>query len=350
LGCDLGIADELHRGQMRVEVQDSLARAAAAYLREAVHAPGARAWPRAETAVPLVAPAMTFSASRLNAYVKCPRRFFFDYLCQVLEDTGSLHATYGRVMHDALEQLHQDVRFPNRQEPPQILDRLLHALDAAFGAARADFASQLEYETSRWRARRMAEQYVRWLSAESNRAPVEIAGVEIFERRRFGAHDFIGYIDRIDKPLGGGPVTIYDYKTGRIDSDARAYLAKIRAGDEAQLALYYAMRRAAGDRIARIALVSLRDPRDDVWILALDLLPDGLAESESAPVVDGVLRASCSRDDLDASLAALLQRCDLLTGAGMEHFNAGEDPPCNYCAYARACRDRPLEGERAFAR
>jgi hypothetical protein len=154
----------------------------------------------------------------------------------------------------------------------------------------------------------------------------------------------------MDRPVGGGPVTIFDYKTGRIDSDAHEYLEKVRRGDEAQLALYYAMRKAEGDEIARIALVSLRDPRDDVWILALDIVGD-----DGVPVIereahDGVLRATCSRADLDASLGALIERCDMLTKSGLDHYAAGEDPPCNFCAYARACRERPIDGERIFAR
>jgi hypothetical protein len=58
-----------------------------------------RVWPLAETASLMKVPAMTFSASRLNAYVKCPRRWFYEYLCEVLEDPGSLHAAYGKVVH-----------------------------------------------------------------------------------------------------------------------------------------------------------------------------------------------------------------------------------------------------------
>jgi RecB family exonuclease len=327
----------------------SVSEAAVGYLRSQCVVESRRAWPAPEPLAPVKAANMTFSASRLNSYVKCPRRFFYEYLCEALDDPGSLHTAYGRVMHDALERLHREVRFPALHEPALVLEKLLRALDAAFGAARSDFASQLEYETSRWRARRMAEQYVRWLAAESKRDPVEISGVEVFERRNFAGHEFVGYIDRIDKPVGGGPITIYDYKTGRIDPDARTYLDKVRAGEEAQLALYYAFRSAAGDEIRRIALVSIRDPRDEVWILALDVRADG-AEPDVMPPVEGVLRAACSPKDLEASLAALVQRCDMLTAHGAEHFPAGDDPPCSFCAYARACRERPVEGERAFAR
>jgi hypothetical protein len=335
---------------VRVEVAAALTDAVAAYQVENARSSGRRVWPHAETLTVIKAPPMTFSASRLNAFVKCPRRWFYEYLCEALEDPSSLHATYGRVVHDALEALHRQVRVPSRHDPDIILERFLHELDVAFGKARPDFVSQLEYEVSRMRARRMAAQYVRWLVLEASRAPMEIVQVELLQRRRFGDHDFMGYIDRIDRPLSGGPVTIFDYKTGRIDADPAEYLEKVRRGDEAQLALYYAMRRADGDEIARIALVSLRDPRDDAWILALDITDDDGKSIVERQAHDGVLRVRCSRADLEESLTALLARCDLLTKQGLEHFPAGDDPPCNFCAYAISCRERPVDEERIFAR
>lgn len=331
-------------------VGGAIERAAADFILARSIAGGHRSWPHSEPSQTFTAPVMTFSASRLNAYVKCPRRWFYDYMCEVLDDPPSLHAAYGRVVHDALESLHRQVRVPSRYDASSILDRLLRELDIAFGKARPDFDSQLEYEVSRCRARRMAEQYVRWLSLEAERAPMEIMHVELLQRKRFGGHDFVGYIDRIDRPVGGGPVTIYDYKTGRIDTDPGEYLEKVRHGDEAQLALYYAMRRAEGEEIARIALVSIRDPKDDAWILALDVVDDDGAAVVARETQDGVLRASSSRADLDAALAALIARCDFLTKQGLEHFPVGEDPPCNFCAYDRACRERPKDGERIFAR
>jgi len=348
-GCEALALEALCAPSPRALVAGSLQNAIADELVESLAQSAGRSVPRPDADSAVISPGMTFSASRLNGFAKCPRRFFFQYLCEAVEDPGSIHATYGRVVHDALEMLHREIRVPARHEPAFILERMLRSLDAAFGAARADFASQLEYESSRWRARRMAEQYVRWLVAEAKRAPMEIAAVEVFERRQLGNHDFVGYIDRLDRPEGGGPVTIYDYKTGRIEADAGSYLDKVRAGEEAQLALYYAMRRAAGDDIKRIALVSIRDPKDDVWILALDLVADGAAPPK-VQREDGVVRATCSPADLDASLAALLKRCDLLARDGVLRFATGDDPPCGFCEYALACRERPLEGERAFAR
>src|ERR1700694_1772374 len=340
-------------GRAAIVVAAPLHQAIAAYVSHDIVESGANPpqwyWRVAQPAALVKASGMTFSASRLNSFVKCSRRWFYEYLCAAIEEPTSMQAAYGRVLHAALEALHREIRLPAEHAASDMLQRLLLELDIAFGKSRGDFSSQLEYEVSRQRARRIAEQYVRWLEVESRRAPMEIAHVELSHRFSRGGHQFVGYIDRVDQPKGGGPVTIFDYKTGRIDADPKEYLEKVRRGEEAQLALYYAMRSDSGDKVGRIALVSLRDPRDPVWILALDIV-DEEGPVVSAEPVSGVLGATCSRADLDASFDALLARCDLLTKVGIEHFAVGEDPPCNYCAYNLSCRERPADGERIFAR
>ena len=307
-------------------------------------------WPMPEAARPLVAPPMAFSASRLNGFVKCPRRWFFEYLCDAVEDEGSAAATYGKVFHEALEGLHRVVRTPADWSGNAILERLHAELDFAFDRNRAEFASPLEFEVSRLKARAVAAHYARWLRAEADDHPLQVEAVEALQRWTMGGPEFVGFIDRIDRPAGGGPITIYDYKTGRIDEDPQEHVAKIRRGEEAQLALYYTVRRMRGDDVSRLALISLRDPRDPVWVLALDMTDeDGSAVVERASRA-GVVRGTCTPADMEAAVRELLARADTLTQTGVEHFYPGADPPCSHCAYARACRERPADVERVFAR
>jgi len=302
-------------------------------------------WPEPEMPRTFVAPAMTFSASRLNSFVKCSRQWFFEYLCDAVEDSGSIHATYGRVVHEALEALHRDVREPALVDGRALLDRFQREIDSAFGRSRSEFSSQFEYEVSRLQARRAAPKYVDWILRQSSAAPMEIVEVESVNRLHAGGYDFVGFIDRVDRPVGGGAVTIFDYKTGRVPDDPRAYLEAVRLGDEAQLALYYFMRRARGDDVAKVALVSLRDSHDEVRVVALDIVEDGAERPKQEPG-----SAACSRATLDASLAALVRRCDLLTNVGLAHYGVGVDPPCRYCAYLPACRERPPDPEPIFVR
>ncbi|HET9343484.1 MAG TPA: PD-(D/E)XK nuclease family protein [Candidatus Eremiobacteraceae bacterium] len=306
--------------------------------------------PLPESGGMVVAPRMTFSASRLNMFVKCPRRFFYEYLCDAVDERTTSNAVYGKVFHAALEALHREVRIPSAWQRGEVLDKLCLQLDAAFGVASREFESELEYAVLRLRARQVARHYVRWLFEETADAPLEISDVEERHDVLLGDHRFVGYIDRVDRPAGGGPVTILDYKTGRIEEDPEEYLRQVRTGDEAQLALYYAMRRARGDQVARIALVSIRDARDRTWVLALDIADESGKSVAPRRERAGVLRATCSLADLEASLAALTRRCDEITTEGFDHFAVGDDPPCSYCAYAASCRERPDDQERIFAR
>ena len=306
--------------------------------------------PEPEEPMRVAAPDMTFSASRLNTFAKCPRRFFYEYLCDAVEESTTSNAVYGKVFHTALEALHREVRLPATWERADVLDKLQAQLDAAFGLAHREFASELEYAVLRLRARHVAKHYVAWLFEEAADAPLEIGDLEERHDLMLGEHRFVGYIDRVDRPSGGGPVTILDYKTGRIEEDPQEYLRIVRDGEEAQLAVYYAMRRARGDEVARIALVSIRDARDRTWVLALDIAGEDGAPVRPRRDRPGVLRASCSPADLERSLDAIARRCDEITTTGFERFTVGDDPPCSYCAYAASCRERPADEERIFAR
>lgn len=337
-------------GDLEVRVDAPAAAALAQWCGAVEGADDVWTWPVPESPRPLVAPAMTFSASRLNGFVKCPRRWFFEYLCDALVDEGSAAATYGKVFHEALEALHRVIRMPAEFSGNAILERLHEELDMAFERNRDEFASPLEFEVSRLRARAVAAHYARWLRAEAQDHPMQVEAVESLQRWTMRGHTFVGFIDRIDRPVAGGPVTIYDYKTGRIGDDPREYVAAMRRGEEAQLALYYTVRRLRGDAVGRLALVSLRDPRDPVWVLALDMVDDEGKAVVERDARSGVVRGACTPADMQASVDALLDRADMLTRAGVEHFLPGDDPPCSYCVYANACRERPADGERIFAR
>jgi RecB family exonuclease len=306
--------------------------------------------PAVEEPIPVASGPMVFSASRLNAYVMCPRRWFYEYLCAAVDERPSVQALYGKVFHAALEALHTEIRIPSDRAPSDVAARLEGELDAAFGRARSEFDSQLEYEVMRLRARRVAAHYVQWLFDQAAEAPFEIVELESRHALAVGGHRFVGYIDRIDRPPGGGPITIFDYKTGRIEEDPVEFVRRMKRGDDAQLSLYWAMARARGDEVARMALVSIRDTRDETWMLAVDVTDRKGKPSSNARARKGILRATCTAAELEASLEALLRRCTLLTTTGVDHFKAGADPPCSYCAYERACRERPADGERIFAR
>ena len=53
-----------------------------------------------------------FSASALNAYAECARKWYYRYVCAAVEDAPSSASTYGTAFHAALEDFHGEFPQP----------------------------------------------------------------------------------------------------------------------------------------------------------------------------------------------------------------------------------------------
>jgi RecB family exonuclease len=214
-----------------------------------------------------------FSASQLNTYVECPRKWFYRYLCAAVEDKGSSASFYGTAFHAALEDLHREYPQPGAVDPQELDRKLQGYVNAAFDVHRNNFETPVEHELQVRRARRTAHKYVEWLVAEARLAPFTVVGCELSAELQLAGFDFIGYIDRLDRNDETGAVTVIDYKTGSIATSAAEYRDKVRRFRDFQLPFYYWARTAQGDRVSRLALVPLKDALLDVRPIALEVVP-----------------------------------------------------------------------------
>ncbi|HEY0384094.1 MAG TPA: PD-(D/E)XK nuclease family protein [Candidatus Elarobacter sp.] len=298
-----------------------------------------------EPAVPVVTRKLSFSASSLNTYAECARKWWFRYACAAVEDRGSSASFYGIAFHAALEDFHAaHTRFADGDGAmlAQVLD---YCVVAAFDRHRTRFDAPVEFELQKRRARRTAKKYLSWLLERARRAPFEVIGCETQADVELGGHRFIGYIDRLDRDDRSGTVTVVDYKTGSIATSADEYLEDVRAFREFQLPFYYWARTAAGDVVSRLALVPLKDALLDVAPVELEVVTTSRApRSRGATGEIAVAELERARERMIALAAEL--------SAGTLHaFPATDDPAaCRYCAYAQACRERPLALEERFGR
>lgn len=287
-----------------------------------------------------------FSASQLNTYVECARKWYYRYLCAAIEDRGSSASFYGTAFHAALEDLHAEFPQPGTADPAELDRRLEGYINAAFDRHRSLFDTPVEYELQRRRAQRTARKYVEWLVAEAKRAPFTVVGCELSAALQIDGYDFIGYIDRVDRDDRTGAVTVIDYKTGSIAISASEYREKVRQFKDFQLPFYYWARTEAGDRVSRLALVPLKDALLDVRPIALEVVPvpADLARSKSPTGVIPVGELERARD-------RMLQLCAELTSGTTQTFAVTDDPAaCVYCVYNTACANRPYPEEERFAR
>lgn len=287
-----------------------------------------------------------FSASQLNTYVECARKWFYRYLCAAIEDRGSAASFYGTAFHAALEDLHAEFPQPANADPADLDRKLEGYINAAFDRRRTLFDTPVEYELQRRRARRTARKYVEWLVAESKRSPFTVVGCELSAELQIDGYDFIGYIDRLDRDDRTGTVTVIDYKTGSIATSAAEYREKVRLFKDFQLPFYYWARTESGDRVSRLALVPLKDALLDVRPIVLEVVPVPSAPARSNSTT-GVIPIS----ELERARVRMVELCAELTAGTTSAFKVSDDADaCVYCVYKTACANRPYPEEERFAR
>lgn len=289
---------------------------------------------------------LTFSASSLNAYAECERKWWFRYACAAVEDRGSSASFYGIAFHAALEEFHlRHARFDD-PEAAALASFLDYCVVTAFDRHRTRFDAPVEFELQKRRARRTAKKYLAWLLERARRAPFEVIGCETATEVELGGERFIGYIDRLDRDLRTGTITVVDYKTGSIATSAQEYLDEVRAFREFQLPFYYWARTAAGDVVTRLALVPLKDALLDVAPIELEVVRNGRA-TVSASAAAGTI----ALEELERARERMIALARRLAAGTLADFPATDDPAaCRYCAYADACRERPFALEERFAR
>src|SRR5581483_11452066 len=141
-----------------------------------------------EPAAPVAVRKLSFSASSLNAYAECARKWWFRYVCAAVEDRGSSASFYGIAFHAALEDFHEaHVRFDGVDA--EALGRELDGrVVAAFDRHRTRFEAPVEFELQKRRARRTAVKYLAWLLERARRTPFEVIGCETAADVELGGH------------------------------------------------------------------------------------------------------------------------------------------------------------------
>ncbi len=302
-----------------------------------------------EETAPLRTRPAHFSASSLNTYVECRRKWFYRYMCAAVEDRGSSASFYGSAFHAALEALHQEFPRPSDVSEQILWAKLQGYLNTAFDRYRGGFDTPVEFELQRRRARRTARRYIGWLLAQAARSAFTVVGCELAAEMELEGFKFIGYIDRLDRDDASATVTVIDYKTGSIAASAEEYRQKVRQFKEFQLPFYYWARTAAGDRVSRLALVPLKDALLDVAPIELEVVAISSEMQSRRPQLQttGVISIA----DLERARTKMVEICKELTQAAVPGFDVTDDPSaCKYCAYVDACISRPAPTEERFAR
>lgn len=288
-----------------------------------------------------------FSASSLNAYAECPRKWFYRYACAAIEDPGSAASAYGTAFHLALEDFHGEFPRPHESDEAPMRQRVAQCVTWAFERTRDGFDAQVEFELQRRRAQRTAQRYVDWLIAQARKSPFEVIGREVAVELDLGGYAFVGYIDRLDRDERSQDVGVVDYKTGTISASANEYREKIRRFGDFQLPFYYWARTAAGDRVTRLALLPLKDALLEVRPIVLEVVLGPVTQTRGGSAPFGTISVA----DLERARARMIELCAELSSGSLRTFAVTDDAAaCTYCAYASACARKPPPPPERFAR
>ncbi|MBV9271250.1 MAG: PD-(D/E)XK nuclease family protein [Candidatus Eremiobacteraeota bacterium] len=289
-----------------------------------------------------------FSASSLNAYVECMRKWYYRYMCAAVEDRASSASTYGTAFHAALEALHTEHTQPHLVAPDLLGRKLQGHLNVAFDKFRSQFDTAVEFELQLRRAQRTGKRYVEWLLAQAQRSPFTVVGCELPAQLELEGYNFIGYIDRLDRDETTGNVVVIDYKTGAIATSAAEYREKVRQFKDFQLPFYYWARTAEGDRVSTLALLPLKEALLDVRPVSLEVVPVAAPPpNRRSDMPSGVISVA----ELERAKTRMIELCRELADTGVERFPVTTDPSaCTYCTYFLACNERPIPAEDKFGR
>lgn len=291
-----------------------------------------------------------FSASALNAYAECARKWFYRYACGAVEDRGSSASAYGTAFHLALEDFHEEFPRPRAADEAAMRARVREHVRWAFERLRDGFETRVEFELQLRRAQRTAQRYVDWLLAQERVAPFEVVGREVPAEIELGGHAFVGFIDRLDRDERSGGIGVVDYKTGSIATSASEYRDKVRNFSDFQLPFYYWARTEHGDRVTRLALIPLKDATIDVRPIVLEVVPLPIADS-GRKVKRNETHGTIAIGELERARGRMIELGDEIASGSVDRFAVASDPSaCTYCAYVTACAHKPPPEPERFAR
>jgi RecB family exonuclease len=301
-----------------------------------------------QSATPVQKRVKHFSASSLEMYVDCPRKWFYRYTCATVDDPGSPASFYGTAFHAALEDFHGDVRRVDETADAAVLERtLIGWINASFEKFSTQFGSAVEYELQRRRACRTAKRYIAWLIERSRKEPFTVAGTEVAVNLELDGYTFIGYIDRLDRDEQSGHLNVLDYKTGKIAEHASAYRDEIARFVEFQLPFYYWSQAAQNEKVFKLALIPLRDGYGEIEPVELEVVPVRAPLNMKDRSSSGVIGI----DELERARSKMVEIARALSEDRITRFGVAHDAEsCEYCVYRHACRSRPVPEAPRFSR
>lgn len=202
---------------------------------------------------------IVLSPSRLNDYLKCPRRFFYIKVMGIdIEDKEWDNANFGTAMHAVFENSVRVAKktgcYPSYEEVLASFKNMLDEIPFSTDAKKEMFLRRGENA--------LKDYYPRFVETPCER----IEDIELSLEAVQVGEDFIsGKIDRIEVNKDG-TYELYDYKTGKPVSETKVAPGEEKEGYYNQLCFYkYAFEKLTGKKVSKTGLIYVENHQKNVY-------------------------------------------------------------------------------------
>lgn len=202
---------------------------------------------------------IVLSPSRLNDYLKCPRRFFYIKVMGIdIEDKEWDNANFGTVMHAIFETSVRVAKktgtYPSLDDGIKLFEKLMNE---------TPFSSEAKKEMFLKRGKNALGNYYPRFTETS---PERIEDIEMtLDAVQVGENFISGKIDRIEVNPDG-TYELYDYKTGKPVNETKVAPGEEKEGYYNQLCFYkYAFEKLTGKQVVKTGLIYVENHQKNVY-------------------------------------------------------------------------------------
>jgi len=189
-----------------------------------------------------------YSATALNIYLKCPRQYLYDKILKLGSKDGNPDAkSYGSAIHKACEiAINYALENQKHINKNDFIDSFKKELN------RLPMSSYEQRQIHLERGELSLDKYYNVLSS----TPASYFKNAEYELKfEINGHNFIGYIDRIDKNEDN-TLSIYDYKTGKAKTKSSIGVKKSHEDYYNQMGFYkFAIEKLTGQKVKETTFI-----------------------------------------------------------------------------------------------
>ena len=270
------------------------------------------------------------SVSKLNSYIKCPRKFFYTYvlnLAPAVDESKELEATtQGKMMHKAFELI---VKENNEFNNIDVNSYAKRAYDEILQEEELDenIFTKLYFE----KLKELIEKFIIYLNEENitnSKTEVEFYLDDNLKISDENDYFIKGFIDRLDE---NEEIKIVDYKSSKKDSVDKNKVLEIVDLKDLQLGLYTYYAKQKYNKEVRASLLTFNTKKEYTEFATLKMC-DEVKYSRGKP------EFACYNETYEKDMIEKIYKIKNKILNGEFFYNDEDEKICEWCDYRLICK------------